>query len=151
MGRSLDEQAEEYKHKINEVYSIQVNSLEKSKLIVSNLSRANSKIIPVYSYLLFILSSVEDKIEKLSSELLKTKFEQKLFSLIAAEQESREAGMEAKITAFLVNYAKTPCTEQELKSLQIPQFTDKKLGAVKGKLYSNIISRISKEALLILL
>lgn len=148
VGQSLDEQSEEYKKKLKEVYIAQLSSLEKTKLLLDNNSRIKTKVVPVYAYLINSILNTEKKVANLSSEIFKASLENKLFKLYSLKEEAKKHLLEAKKHSFNKKYVRTPVSPAEEMYFFLPKIRDNKLGEFHGKLYSNILSRTSNSALI---
>jgi len=112
LGKSLDQQSDELVARINQLNSLQLKSLENSKIIVEKITTIDKKIIPSFSYVIDRVELIKNKFDNNVAEYIKNKYTAKLNTLLSFEIDtSLEVNLQRAEELF-TRYLLSPSTSQ---------------------------------------
>lgn len=112
LGKSLDQQSEELITRINQLNSLQLKSLDNTKLIVNKITTIDKKIIPSFSYVVDRLELIKAKYDHNVSEYIKNKYTAKLNTLLVLEVDTALDTNLQKAEELFTRYLLSPSTSQ---------------------------------------
>lgn len=121
-----------------------MSSLEKAHQLAERSQGIASQIVPVYSYLINLLSVLDEKAEILVEEVAKWKLEGKLRGLLATELESLMEVNNNKLFSYGLSIVSSPISIYERDVVETLPFNDRSLAFVLSKV-TGIMSCVENE------